>query len=247
MAVSAVEAAASAAVVRAGAGKVRKAYLNEDGHRRISEAVARAENESAGEIVTVLADRSDGYTDVALAWAAFLTLLVLAALAIFPEFSLDTVARLQGGWVHQWTYREVFSIAAVVAAIVFGLAMLLQRIPALQFFMIPPPIKAKRVHDRALRAFRLGTEQRTTGHTGILIYLSMREHHAEVLADTGIASKVDGAVWAEALEAMLVHVREGDIAEGMCAAVDKVGLVLATHVPRMNDDVNELPDRLIEV
>ena len=46
---------------------------------------------------------------------------------------------------------------------------------------------------------------------------------------------------------MLAHVREGRIADGMCEAIDKVGAVLSLHFPRAAGDVNELPDRLIEV
>jgi putative membrane protein len=224
-----------------------KSYLTADGHRRISEAVQHAEGGTAGEIVTVLADRSDGYSDVSLAWSALLALLALASLAIAPDFYLGLAERMQGGWVHDWSPRELFMLAAIVAAVTFGAVVLLQLIPGLRFFLIPGPIKAKRVHDRALRAFRIGAEQRTTGRTGILVYLSMREHRAEVLADAAIASKVESDVWADALEAMLTHVRTGDIAGGMCAAVEKVGAVLAVHFPRQDDDVNELPDRLIEV
>ena len=33
----------------------------------------------------------------------------------------------------------------------------------------------------------------------------------------------------------------------MIAAVERVGAVLAQHFPRHENDVNELPDRLIEV
>jgi len=42
-------------------------------------------------------------------------------------------------------------------------------------------------------------------------------------------------------------VREGRVADGMVAAVAEVGQVLAPHFPRADDDVDELPDRLIEV
>jgi putative membrane protein len=221
--------------------------LSEADHQRVSAAVAKAEGGTAGEIVTVLADRSDGYSDVSLAWAALVALLGLVALALAPDFYLGLAERLQGGWVHDWAPRELFMLAAIVAALKFGAMVLLQLIPALRFWLIPGPIKAKRVHDRALHTFRVGAEQRTTGRTGILIYLSMREQRAEVLADAAIASKVDVEVWADALEALLAQARRGDIAGGMCAAVEKVGAVLSVHVPRQADDVNELPDRLIEV
>ena len=95
--------------------------------------------------------------------------------------------------------------------------------------------------------FKVGAERRTHGRTGILIYISMAEHRAEIVADEAIAGKVDPMVWGEAMAAMLAHVREGRVAEGMVAAVEKVGAVLEEHFPIAEGDTNELPDRLIEV
>jgi putative membrane protein len=37
------------------------------------------------------------------------------------------------------------------------------------------------------------------------------------------------------------------MADGLVAAVERVGAVLAQHLPRGGNDINELPDRLIEV
>ena len=51
----------------------------------------------------------------------------------------------------------------------------------------------------------------------------------------------------DAMKAMLDPLRKGEIAQGMAAAVAEVGQVLALHFPRAQDDINELPDRLIEV
>ena len=117
----------------------------------------------------------------------------------------------------------------------------------LRLWLVPPAIKHHHVRSRAVTCFKVGAERRTTGRTGILIYLSMRERRAEIVADEAIAAKVSPEVWGEAMAAMLVHIREGRIAEGMAAAVTSVGDVLATHLPRSDDDQNELPDRLIEV
>ena len=41
-------------------------YLNDAEHAEVSAAVAAAEAKSAGEIVTVLAEQSDGYSDIQL-------------------------------------------------------------------------------------------------------------------------------------------------------------------------------------
>jgi len=46
---------------------------------------------------------------------------------------------------------------------------------------------------------------------------------------------------------MLAEIRQSRLAEGMAAGVRDVGKVLAGQFPRADDDINELPDRLIEV
>lgn len=224
-----------------------RGYLSPEDHARISAAVAEAELKSSGEIVTILADHSDGYTDVALAWSIAAALLALCALTVAPQFYMDLYEKMLGGWGHEWTPRLFFGLAAAVAALKFGGMMLLQRWRPLKFWLVLPPIKTARVHDRAVRAFRIGAERRTQGRTGVLIYLSMREHRAEIVADEAIASKVDAAVWGEAMAAMLSEVRKGRIADGVIAAVIQVGAILASHFPRDINDINELPDRLIEV
>ena len=99
----------------------------------------------------------------------------------------------------------------------------------------------------ALTCFRVGAQARTTGHTGILIYLSMAERRAEIIADEAIASKVAPEVWGDAMHALLTEIRKGHVGDGMVAAIRKVGAVLAEHLPRAADDQNELPDRVIEV
>jgi putative membrane protein len=224
-----------------------KPHLSAEDHRRVLEAVSKAEAGTAGEIVTVLADRSDGYTDVALAWAAAAAFAALIALAIAPEFYLGMYERLIGGWIVEWTPRAILEVAAVVAALKFAGMMLLQLWQPLKFFLIPGPIRTNRVHERAVSAFRIGAERRTHGRTGVLIYLSMREHRAELLADEAIASKVAPEVWGEAMVALLAEVKEGRLADGMIAAVERVGVVLAEHFPAGTANPNELPDRLIEV
>jgi putative membrane protein len=222
-------------------------YLTSDEYARVSAAVSAAEAHTSGEIVTVLAERSDGYTDIALAWAAAATFLALIALGIAPDFYLGLFERLTGGWISEWTPREIFELAALVAVLKFGGMLLIQLWQPLKFFLIPPPIRTTRVHDRAVRAFKIGAERRTHGSTGVLIYLSMREHRAEILADKAIASKVSPEMWGDGMLALLAEVKQGRFADGMIAAVEQVGTVLAEHFPAGSENANELPDRLIEV
>ena len=98
---------------------------------------------------------------------------------------------------------------------------------------------------RALLLFRLATENRTRAKTGVLLYLSIAERRAEIVADAAINGKVTPETWGEAMAVLLDAVRDGRPGDGMVASVEKIGQVLAAHFPRSPDDSNELPDRLI--
>lgn len=215
--------------------------------KRVSAAVAASEGASAGEIVTILAERSDDYDDVALVWAAGVALAALLALVLLPEFFLGLYERLTGGWVHEWTPQAVLGAAALFVSMKFAAAWLLLLWRPLRLLLTPGPVREARVRARAITCFKVGAERRTHGRTGILIYLSLAEHRAEIVADEAIATKVQAEVWGDAMAAMLAELKQGRLAEGLIAAVTRVGAVLAEHFPRAEDDRNELPDRLIEV
>lgn len=214
---------------------------------RVSQAVSRAEELSSGEIVTILADSSDPYADVALVWSMLAALLALSVLAVFPGHYLGLVDRVLGRWEPQWHPRQILALAAIVAALKFAGVWLIQLWRPLRLLLVPAPVKQARVHARAVTCFKVGAERRTHGSTGILIYLSLAEHRAEIVADAAIAGKVRPEVWGGAMAAMLAEIRAGRIGEGLAVAVEQVGAVLAEHFPRSANDRNELPDRLIEV
>jgi putative membrane protein len=223
------------------------AYLDDAGRKLVSEAATAAESATSGEIVTVLAERSDGYTDVALLWAAGAAFTAMSVFAAFPQPFLDAWDAAFGGWDHEWTTGELASLVIALGLAKFLAVMLVQQWEPLKFALIPGPLKTMRVHDQAVRQFKVGAERRTTGRTGVMIYLSMREHRAEIVADESIAAKVPAEVWGEAMGDMLSLIRKGQVAEGLAVGISDVGHVLAEHFPRGSDDDNELPDRLIEV
>lgn len=223
------------------------AYLDDAGHLLVSQAVTAAESATSGEIVAVLAERSDGYTDVALLWAIGAAFTAMSVFAAFPLPFLNAWDAAFGGWGHQWTTGELASMVIALGLLKFLGVLLVQQWQPLKFALIPGPTKTIRVHAQAVRKFKVGADRRTTGRTGVMIYLSMAEHRAEIVADEAIAAKVSAEVWGEAMGDMLSEIRKGRIAEGLAVGIRDVGFVLAEHFPRGEDDVNELPDRLIEV
>ncbi len=220
-------------------------HMTPEDHALVTQAVAEAEAHTSGEIVTVIADRTDGYSDIVLAWAALAAFTVMSVLAVWPELALAKLDWLTGGWGNEWSMGAVLTLCIGVGLLAFLAIWGLLQWDPLRFAMVPGPVKRRRVRLRAVKHFKVGAERRTHGRTGVLIYLSMREHRAEIVADEAIAALVSAEVWGEAMADMLREIRVGCIAKGLAAGVRDVGTVLAQHFPRAEDDVNELPDRLI--
>jgi putative membrane protein len=219
--------------------------LSPEDRTRVGAAVTAAERASHGEIVTVVAARSDAYHDVGLHYAVLAMLLVPALLAVLPQSFLDAGLGLFAGWDEAPTRGLLMALLFAALATVFLIVRYLLAWMPLRMALTPGATKTRRVRRRALELFRAAAERRTTGRTGVLLYLSLLERRVEIVADEAIHAKVAPETWGEAMAALLEEVEAGRPADGMVRAVEMIGAVLAEHVPLEQGDTNELPDRLI--
>jgi len=221
--------------------------LSDADHQLVTDAVRDAERATDGEIVTIVTDLSDSYHDAGLHWAIGVTFAALAMFALFPGKILAIFTWAANGWQHEFPLHEVLPILFVVLVAKFLVVRFLLAWMPLRLALTPKRTKARRVRRRAVQFFKVGAERRTAARVGILIYLSTGEHMAEIVADEAIVAVVSPDDWGEAMAVMIDLVRAGKAGEGMAAAVGKVGAVLAMHFPKSEGDMNELPDRLIEL
>ena len=221
--------------------------LSKADHDRVTAAVTQAETTTTGEIVTIVARQSDAYHDASLQWAVLGMVLTLAVLAFHPVAADQIYVRLVDPWAQSAPQGALFGIALVLMTLVYLGVRLVLAVPALRIALTPGATKSRRVRRRALMLFRAGAEKRTRGSTGVLLYLSLAEHRAEIVADAAIHSRVPNETWGAAMAAVLTAVRDDRPADGMADAVAQIGVVLAEHFPRTGAAVNELPDRLIEL
>ena len=220
--------------------------LSEADHAKVSAAIAAAEGRSNGEILAITSDRSDAYHDVGLHYAVLALFVALAAFAAWPSL-LDSMWTLLMGWSADPTQRELLTLLLGIALLTFLAALFLMKLMPLRLALTPGATKTRRVRRRAISLFKAAAERRTSGRTGILIYLSMGEHRAEIVADEAITKVTTPDTWGEAMAALIVEVKAGRPADGIVAAIERVGAVLAEHFPRSDDDSNEIPDKLIEL
>jgi putative membrane protein len=217
-------------------------------HILVADAIREAEARTDGEIGVVVAPESDTYADAVLHWSLLAALLPLALFATFPDLlhrATEFVHQPWGDEAPPLRLIMLFLLLKTVAAFLIAWALL--RLPKVRVAITPDATKERRVRRRAIMLFQVGTERRTASRTGVLLYLSLAEHHAEIVADETIQSKISGEEWGEAMASLLEGIRAGRPGAGIAAAVQKIGDVLAAHVPHTGTDPNEMPDRLIEL
>lgn len=219
--------------------------LSPEDRARVGAAVTAAERSSGGEIVTIVAEKSDSYHDVGLHYAVLAMLLVPATIAALPQAAVNRALGLFTRWDEAVTRGALMAALFVALTLTFLIFRYLLAWMKLRMALTPGGTKARRVRRRAVELFRAATERRTAGRTGVLLYLSLLEHRAEIVADQAIHAKVAPELWGDAMAALLEEVKAGRPAEGMVRAIGMIGAVLAENVPVAPDDSNELPDRLI--
>lgn len=221
--------------------------LNPEERDSVTKAVVAAEVGTDAEIVTIVAPRSDPYLDVALHYGVAAMLVVAGIAALNPGAIEDKVAWFQNGWQGGVNLGRSFFALMIVEALVFLLFRYVLAWQPLRMALTPRAIRTRRVRRRAIQYFKVGAERRTMARVGVLLYLSLDERMAEIVADEAIHAKVAPERWGEAMAALLDRVRNGDPAGGMCDAVARIGAIVAEYFPKTEGDVNELPDRLIEL
>ena len=215
-------------------------------HDVVTSAVARAEHGTDSEIVTIVTDWSDHYHDVSLYYAAAVMLAALGLFAAFPGLLDAKLAWFTGGWGEAERHLQLALLVVVQAVLFLAVRFGFEALP-FRGVLIPSAVRGRRVRRRAVQFFKASAEQRTAARVGVLLYLSLAEHRAEIVADEAIVGKVDDSAWGDAMVALVDKVGAGDPAGGMADAVARIGAVLAQHFPKTEADVNELPDRLIEL
>jgi len=218
----------------------------------IEAAVREAETRTRGEIFCVVAPSVSDYREVILAWAAGVALLAPAVLLLggievsAPE-ALNGWTAAQVGGVAESAARAALMGAILLQGVLFVGTAALVSIPLVRRALTPPGLKRHRVHERAREVFLSKNLQATRERTGVLIFVALEERRAEILADEGIASRVNPEIWSAAVGALTDGMKRGRPAEGFTAAIRLCGEVLAEHFPPGDDNPDELPNALVEL
>lgn len=212
---------------------VKRLTLTPEDHGTISEAIRSAEAGTTGEIFAVFARASDTYLGHSIA----------AALAFSLAAGLVSAAILTAAGIA--APALVLESAQALGAL--ALVGLLVAVPSARLLLTPRTLQLRHARRMALAQFLAHNVHATAERTGILLFVSEAEHHAEVVADSGIAARVPQEAWDEIVDLLTEAAAADRLAAGFAAAATKAGTLLAHHFPGRPDDRNELPDRIVEI
>ncbi|MBT9589485.1 MAG: TPM domain-containing protein [Thiobacillus sp.] len=97
--------------------------------------------------------------------------------------------------------------------------------------------------ERAVEVFSNLRVWDTEYNSGVLVYLLLADHDIEIIADRGIAARVDAAAWEAIAQTMETAFREGDFERGALAGIEQISALLTIHFPPTGDNPDELANR----
>lgn len=193
--------------------------------KRVSSAIEAVERETSGEIMVVVAARSDHYADV----RALLALVLAVGVAWVVYWLLPTVPSsvIFGGQVLLWLGFWTLGGSGVVIRA-----------------LVPAARLARAVDAKAKQVFVEHGLTETRDRSGVLIFVSELEHRVQILADRGIHEVVGQQGWQAEVELILLAIRGRTAASGLCEAVAHIGARLVERFPARSDDTNELTNHV---
>lgn len=207
--------------------------ISPEDHDRIAEAIRSAESRTDGEIHCVVAQASDSYFFP----AAFMATLAMLVVSLAVGYGLEAL------WL---TIRVPHFVIAQLLALA-SVLVLLWALPGLRIHLVPRRLRYQAAHANATKQFLARNVHRTAARTGVLVFVSIAERYAEVVADSGIDAQVGQHVWDGVVRDLTAHAGNDRLADGFVKAIEATGAVLAEHFPVSAGGSNELDDHLVEL
>ena len=189
--------------------------------------LALVEKKTVGEVLPVVLERSDAHHGAS--WLAGLSFLLAGS-------------ALGAGWLPWDRPWLMLLVQLALVALGYGTARLL---PGFQRLFVSEARAEEMAEEQAFQEFHRHGLHATEGRTGVLLFVSLLERRAIVLADAGIDERVDEGQWKRTNEAILAGVARGSLKDGLIEGIKSAGSVLEREFPWTQGDRNEVPDRIV--
>jgi putative membrane protein len=206
-----------------------KQFFSEQDLQEIEQAVTNAEKGVSGEIVPFFAESSDDYVEAEL--KAFILGLSFPLILFSMLFEVFENAFFY--FKHTWVF--IIFISFLIATLLWFLT---KKVESLKRLFAGKNTMNFRVHEAGERIFLEQEVFSTEKRTGILIYLSLLEHRAEIFADKGISEKISNEEWQKVLNSIVNGIKTNRKKEGLIEGIQQCGELLKQAGFACNDDDN---------
>jgi putative membrane protein len=210
-------------------------------HQQVTRAVADAELRTGAEIVPVVARASGRYDrpeDIVGLWTALLALAVTWCLLPSNQHESNSWGNFAPVW------QMVGLLMTVVVGFLVG-TILASRLDWLRRLFTPQQQIADEVMARAKQVFFDRSVRRTVAGSGVLIFVSLFERRAAILADQSVVDKLGQPALDELCRQLTARLGTMSTTKALCEVIVAASEQLSTAVPRSSADVNELSDALV--
>lgn len=218
-------------------------FFSDGEKQRIEQAIADAEAKTSAEIVPALATASGRYDraeDIAGLWFGLIAMTI-------AWFALRAQSAEAAHWGSTWSR---FELPILIGLVIFGFllgAIAAAYIPWLRSIFTPRKQMGEEVAAAAARVFFDSRVHHTEGATGLLIYLSLFERTATILADATVLQNLGQATLDDLCNNLIEGIRAGDAATALCETIADAGERLHAVLPRQDGDRDELSNTLITI
>jgi putative membrane protein len=208
-------------------------FFSTEEQKRICDTVHSAELKTSGELVPMIVSESHSYPVAPVRGAALVALIasLLYTAPLGEMFWLDSS--------NLWVFLSLFAPVFCIAHFIINRSCRLKR-----WFLFSEEMDAE-VQNTAVTSFFTERLYKTRDENGILIFISLLEHRAWVIADKGINERIPKEKWQEAVSIITTGIQEKNQCEALCHAIEMIGDILEHEFPVKEDDTNELSDLII--
>jgi len=185
--------------------------LNEADRKRVRAAVEAARASTAAKFDFVVVPASDHYALYPVVWSAVLSIALTGALSLLrPHLTIGA--------------------GVIVTAALFALLSFLLELWPVRMLLAPRRVKRTLCGRMARHQFSAHLISRDTEHNGVLLFVSLAEHHLEIIAERDAHAAAPDGTWDRIVSDATAKM-SGNLADGLVDAVTACGAVLSKAFP----------------
>ncbi|HVU22298.1 MAG TPA: hypothetical protein VHE09_16325 [Rhizomicrobium sp.] len=185
--------------------------MSEADRKRVRDAVAAVRQSTAAKFDFVVVPASDHYALYPVVWSAVLSIALTGALSL-------------------WRPHLTIGAGVIVTAALFALLSFLLELWPVRMALAPRKVKAAMCSRMARHQFSAHLISRDAEHNGVMVFVSLAEHHLEIIAERDAHAAVPSGTWDRIVSDATGRMRRS-LADGLAEVISACGAELAKAFP----------------